>query len=200
MKRWIAAILCLSLLLAMFAGCASEEAGLESGISTSAPASQDASEAQPIDLGEILTVDIDGKEVTPEIFAGHKLTVVNVWATWCTWCLKEMPHLAEIAEEMEADGVQIVGLVTDAGTAGAVDEEQLALVKEIMEQTGVEYPIILPDASLSEILLSQVAGLPQTFFVNGEGEALPLYYPGYQDKEGWISTIQSVLATLEGES
>ena len=39
MKRWIAAILCLSLLLAMFAGCASEEAGLESGVSTSAPAS-----------------------------------------------------------------------------------------------------------------------------------------------------------------
>lgn len=200
MKRWIAAILCFSFLLAVFAGCASQEDAAGQDTAGGSVSQSDSGEEQSADIGDFTAVDVNGNEVTKDIFSGHKLTVVNVWATWCTWCLKEMPHLAEIAEEMEADGVQIVGLVTDAGTAGAVDEEQLALVKEIMEQTGVEYPIILPDASLSEILLSQVAGLPQTFFVNGEGEALPLYYPGYQDKEGWISTIQSVLATLEGES
>ena len=70
-----------------------------------------------------------------------------------------------------------------------------------MEQTGVGIPHYPPpDASLSRNPAQPGRRpAPDLFFVNGEGGAA-LYYPGYQDKEGWISTIQSVLATLEGES
>ena len=39
------------------------------------------------------TKDLDGNEVTEEIFAKKDLTVVNIWGTFCTPCIGEMPAL-----------------------------------------------------------------------------------------------------------
>lgn len=42
---------------------------------------------------------VDGEEMTSEILADSKLTMLNIWATYCNPCLEEMPYLGEIATE-----------------------------------------------------------------------------------------------------
>ena len=44
------------------------------------------------------TQDLDGNAVSmSDILAGHKVTMVNLWATWCGPCVAELPILAAFA-------------------------------------------------------------------------------------------------------
>ncbi|MBC8570324.1 TlpA family protein disulfide reductase [Zongyangia hominis] len=191
-------VLCLSFLLTLFAGCAKKEESSSSSVpQTSQSGESGASSASQStsgeDIGDFSAVDLEGNTVTRDIFSGHKVTLVNVWATWCGWCLKEMPELQELSEELKEKGVQIVGIAADAGTAEEVSEEQLPVVKEVLDQTGVTYPILIPDAVLLNGRLSTVTGLPETFFVDENGKILTVFKMGYQDKEGWLKTIDKAL-------
>ena len=95
------------------------------------------------------------------LFAGHKLTMVNVWATFCGPCLNEMPELGKLAADNAANGVQIVGLVVDAmGTDGSVSQSQVELARQLVEKTGAAYTHLLPDAGLLSGALSGVTAVP----------------------------------------
>ena len=39
--------------------------------------------------------------------------VLEFWATWCAPCRKSIPHLTQLQEEYELDGLKIVGISTD---------------------------------------------------------------------------------------
>ena len=66
--------------------------------------------------------DLEGKPVkSEEIFSGHAITMINMWATWCDPCKEELPALAEMAESYEKKGCRIIGLCLDAE-----DEETMA--------------------------------------------------------------------------
>lgn len=43
------------------------------------------------------TTDLDGNVVTSAaLFAGHKVTMINIWATWCDPCKNELPELRSL--------------------------------------------------------------------------------------------------------
>ena len=48
--------------------------------------------------------------------ASAEVYVVEFWATWCGPCKLSIPHLTELLEEYELDGLQIVGISTDSET------------------------------------------------------------------------------------
>lgn len=48
--------------------------------------------------------------------ASAEVYVVEFWATWCGPCKLSIPHLTELQEEYELDGLQIVGISTDSET------------------------------------------------------------------------------------
>ena len=53
------------------------------------------------------TQDLDGNPVTSqELFGGHKITMVNIWATWCINCKSEMKELEELNKEWAEKGCQ----------------------------------------------------------------------------------------------
>ena len=85
--------------------------------------------------GDILsfeTTDLDGNTLTSdEIFADHKVTMINVWATWCGPCVGELPELQTLSEAFEAKECQIVGLCYDAIEEGTIGE-----AKDILAEAG----------------------------------------------------------------
>ena len=112
------------------------------------------------------TTDLEGNPVTSEeIFSGHTITMINMWATWCDPCKDELPALAEMAKNYEKKGCRIIGLCLDAE-----DEETMAEARAILEEAGVSYLNIVPFEGRSELLPNKV--YPTTYFVDENGTIL----------------------------
>ncbi|MDE3181134.1 MAG: TlpA family protein disulfide reductase [Acidobacteriota bacterium] len=45
--------------------------------------------------------------------AGHRVTLINFWATWCPPCVMETPSLERFAKEMQPLGVRVIGVSVD---------------------------------------------------------------------------------------
>ena len=112
------------------------------------------------------TTDLEGNPVSSEeIFSGHTITMINLWATWCDPCKRELPALAEMAEDFEKQGCQIIGICLDAE-----DEETMADAREILEEAGADYLNIVPFEGREELLPNSV--YPTTYFADENGIVL----------------------------
>lgn len=148
-------------------------------------------------LENFSSVDLQGETVSQEIFSGHDLTMVNIWATYCGPCIREMPGLADISKEYQEKGVQIVGIISDAiGQNGTVSSKQIDTANEIISKTGADYPHLLPSYDLYMAELRNVYSVPQTLFVDKEGKVVGEPYSGSRSKEQWIKIIDTLLGEL----
>ena len=87
--------------------------------------------------------------ILPAVPDGHldlskyhqQVVVLNFWATWCPPCVEETPSLLKFAEEMQTQGVTVLGV--------SVDDDQTAL-RKFMEKYRITYPVGLdPDRALA---------------------------------------------------
>lgn len=147
--------------------------------------------------GPFTTEDINGEEYTEEIFAEADLTLVNVFATWCGPCIQEVPELQKLSEEMEEDGVQVIGMVMDTGTIEETEDEALETAKLLAEVAEAEYPFLIPDENLMNGRLSGIQAYPETFFVNKDGEIVGETYVGARDLDDWKEIVEKELEALE---
>lgn len=145
-------------------------------------------------FGEFSTTDLEGQEVTEDIFSDKKLTMVNLWTTYCGYCLDEMPELAELNEEHAFEGFQVLGFVLDViNYDGSLNQEQIDTAKAIVEKTGADYTHALPNKELLNRNLGSVPSVPMTIFLDENGNQVGDVYPGARDKAGWDEVIQSLL-------
>ena len=144
------------------------------------------------------TVDLYGEKVDSSILAGYRLTMVNVWATYCNPCISEMSDLGRLAREMKEQGVQIVGLISDASDMGTLApiEKKVSLAKDIVSATGADYPHLMPSLRLAQNILAYVDAVPTTFFVNEDGMIVGELYVGARDYDAWKGIIEDVLNQL----
>ena len=105
----------------------------------------------------------DNTVIGSELFASHKATMLNIWSTTCSACMSEMPDIKKMAEEFEAKGGQVVGLVYDA-----MDEDLIADAKEIGEDLGLDFINLLPTQEMRDFF--KVQAFPTTYFFNEKGE------------------------------
>ena len=169
---------------------ASPEASASQGGGSSPSGSEEASQKL---FGSFTVNDIDGNEVTQDIFSGHKLNMVNIWGTFCGPCINEMPDLAEISKEYADQGLQIIGIVGDAlDRSGAPIQETIDKAKSIRDQTGADYEHLVPTDSLTPVM-AQVPGYPTTVFLDSEGNQIGSYV-GARDKDKWTEIIDQLLA------
>ena len=194
------AVLALVLALGACAGQSSSEApgssqaGDSSQASGSSSQQDDSAQESEALLGAFTATDLQGNEVDESILAEHDLTMVNVWATFCGPCLQEMPELGELADEYADRGVQVVGIVIDVlNYDGTLSQEQVDLAAQIAEETGADYLHLLPSMDLIEAKLAQVTAVPETFFVNSEGEQVGESYLGARSKAEWAEIIEGLL-------
>ena len=152
-----------------------------------------------INLKDIATKDINGNEFTGKDFEKYDLTMVNVFATWCTACIQEIPDIAKLYKELEGKNVNIIGIVTDTVDDMGENAEAIEKSKIIQEKTGAEYPFLMPDESNFKGRLNGIQALPETFFVDKDGNVVGDTYSGAKDINGWKETIEKELAKLQNK-
>lgn len=182
--RKIAVILSLTLLLGLLAGCQGEE-------------QQQETEGSSLN---VQTTTLSGDAFTAADFADNKLTVFNVWATWCPPCVAELPHLQKVSEEFREDGVAVIGVLQDGVTEmGESDADAIASANTLLEDAGVDYPVILPDATLQQTFIRTMQYFPTTFFVDAEGNVIKRV-EGAREYEDWRKLIQETLEEMDGQN
>ena len=192
LKRHAALAAALSLTLLLGACSSPSGSQPEDAETTSQPDASSQVEQAGI-LSAFSTTDLEGNELDQSMLEDYSLTMVNVWATYCTPCLSEMPALGELAEEYRDQGVQIVGLVSDVlNSDGSFSEEQLDTARDIVAETGADYPHLLPSQDLYG-LLSQIYAVPTTFFVDSEGRQVGSAYLSAKEKDEWAEIIESMM-------
>ena len=206
-KRMISLISASLLIVSLLAGCGNEKEPSQPSAEQAQP--QQTEEAQPsteqpqAQEGIFQTMqmtDFDGNEVDKSLFEGHRLTMVNIWATFCNPCLSEMPELGELAAEYakEEGGVQIIGICTDiTDLSGNTTQEAVDGAKQIVEMTGAAYPHLIPNDEFMAFLMQEVPGVPTTVFVDENGEVIGDEVVGAKSKDAWQQEIESRLAMLE---
>ena len=193
-KRMISLISASLLIVSLLAGCGNEKEPSQPSAEQAQP--QQTEEAQPsteqpqAQEGIFQTMqmtDFDGNEVDKSLFEGHRLTMVNIWATFCNPCLSEMPELGELAAEYakEEGGVQIIGICTDITDLSGNTTQEAA------------YPHLIPNDEFMAFLMQEVPGVPTTFFVDENGEVIGDEVVGAKSKDAWQQEIESRLAMLE---
>ncbi len=187
-KKTVSTFAAAVFLAAMLSGCGADNAGQSrqdtsgtaqdsSGQASSLPSETDSVAAMP----EFTAKDLDGNEVTDDIFSQKDVTVVNIWGTFCSPCVEEMPELGEWAAEMP-DNVQLVGLLADVPEG---DEGQISAAKEIIDAAKADFVNIVPSGRLVD-WVENIMSFPTTILVDKEGRIIgePMagaYVQGYKD-------------------
>ena len=135
------------------------------------------------------TTDLQGNAVSSaDLFAGHKVTMINLWATWCTYCKQELPELEELSKELAEKNCQIIGICED------LDDDNVQEAIKILEDNGVTYTNIKQTDESAKTLRS--IGLPTTYFVDSEGRILTTPVRG-MDVAKYKEKIEEALKAVE---
>ena len=151
------------------------------------------------DLRKLSTKDINGKDFTSKDFEKYDLTMVNVFATWCTACVNEIPDLVEVQNEMKSKGVNIVGVVTDTVDDTGENKEAIEKSKLIHEKTKASYPFLMPDKTNFNGRLNGIQAMPETFFVDSNGNIVGDTYSGAKSAKEWKQVIEKELEKIKNK-
>lgn len=143
------------------------------------------------------TQDIYGNTVTQDIFKDYDLTLVNLFATWCSPCIAEMPELAQLQKNMAEKNVNVVAVCLDSlNNAGELDLEALALAQQIDELSGAEFMFLVPDETYFNGRLIGIQAVPESFFVDSDGNIVGETYVGARDLATWTDVVEQELVNL----
>lgn len=92
-----------------------------------------------------------------------KVVILDFWATYCPPCIKAIPHLKELQDKYENDGLQVIGLHVGG-------EEDAPRVPAFKERLSIDYPIATPEDELTYSLLGTDSRIPQTLIFDREGK------------------------------
>ena len=152
-------------------------------------------------VGEFSTTDIQGTAVDQTIFQEHTLTLVNVFTTWCSPCVEEIPELEKLRADMAEQGVGVIGIVMDTrNEAGEQDSEALQKAQILAERSGAQFPFLIPDETALHGLLDSIDTVPQTFFVDREGNIVGETYLGGHTYDEWKAIVEQELGRLGGDA
>ena len=111
---------------------------------------------------EFTTTDLDGNEIaSADVFAQNDITLLNIWATWCGPCIGELEDLQGIHRRMGEKGVGVAGLLID---------DDLDAARELIDEFGVKYPVILAPGNLDDLVA--LRGYPTSLFIGRDGTVL----------------------------
>lgn len=112
-----------------------------------------------------------------------QVVLLNFWATYCIPCREEIPALNALQNELESQGLKIVGASLDDSIEG-VNEYQKEVAK-------FEYQVLLGGAD-AKVKFAQ-AVLPTTYLIDRQGRIRQKII-GARDKAGWEAAVKPLLS------
>ncbi|HOX28318.1 MAG TPA: TlpA disulfide reductase family protein, partial [bacterium] len=113
--------------------------------------------------------DLKGDPQSPSFFSGFSRLLLVFWAPTCPHCRAELPRIEQFKRE-RADklGLKILGVVGMPQKSDPASEQFLDLVKQIVEQDKISFPVAL-DYGQKTRELYNVEGVPSLFLVGVDG-------------------------------
>ncbi len=151
-------------------------------------------------VGEFETTDVFGNIYNQDFFKDYDLTLVNVFTTWCSPCVNEMPELEKLRKEYEDKGIKlgVVAVVLDSKTVSGIDDTAVEQAKVLCEKSGAEFPFIIPDETNMNGRLTGIESVPESFFVDKDGNIVSEPYIGANSKADWVNIVDSEFEKLNG--
>ena len=120
-------------------------------------------------IASFSTVDLEGNEVTQEVFSDAEITMINFWGTFCPPCIKEMPELQKMQTEYEGR-LQVIGVPLDVDFK---DSESAAFKNALkyLEWAEADFKNIEPAGDIA-VYAQTVVGVPTSIFVDSEGNMI----------------------------
>lgn len=129
--------------------------------------------AEPVDFSR---TTIDGKTLSLSDYRG-KWVVINFWATYCGPCLKELPMLETFHRKHSDKSAVVIGVNFEL-----IDHDSL---RRFVNELGLSFPNVQAGNEPLIPFEPLERGLPETFFVNPDGE--------YVDKHIGLLTYEDLL-------
>lgn len=124
---------------------------------------------------------MDGQPFALDDFSGKPL-VVNFWASWCVPCAQEHPWLVRTAGQYQPRGVAFLGVLYG---------DEVPAAKGFLARYGNAYPTLL-DPSQRVAIDYGVAGVPETFVIDGQGNIVKKF-TGPVNPDELLATLDALL-------
>ncbi|WP_027964499.1 thiol-disulfide oxidoreductase ResA [Halalkalibacillus halophilus] len=85
--------------------------------------------------------------------------MINFWATYCEPCKEEMPHMQELYEEYEDQGIEIIAV--------SVDKNEF-VINNFYNSLGLTFPSV-HDRNETVMESYEIVPLPTSYFINPDG-------------------------------
>ena len=109
--------------------------------------------------------------------------LVNLWATWCVPCRLEMPELEKLYPELQAAGVDLLGISLDTG-------QTRARVQRFLDRAGITYPnFTTHQSSFEQLFTGDQVFVPVSFVIDAQGRIDNLF-------SGWSRESEAVIRKL----
>lgn len=132
--------------------------------------------------------DMEGNEVTEEVFKDYELTIVAAWQTTCGPCYYELEALNEVYDMYKDKGVNIIGLTLDAP---GVDK-----VKEATDELDLKYTNLMIEEDYIYEIIKYVTGTPTALFVDKDGNFVREPKVGTRGVEGSVEDFKKIIEEI----
>lgn len=138
-------------------------------------------ETSKIKASDFKLKDLNGKEVSLGDYKGKRV-FLNFWASWCGPCRAEMPEMQKLYEETKNSDLVI--LAVNLG-------EDKAKIEKFIASNGYNFPVLL-DSDLSAANEYNIASIPASFFIDGEGNIVNKHIGSMtmEDMKNYINKIK----------
>ena len=139
------------------------------------------------------TTDLNGNEVTQDIFRKASVTMVNIWATWCPPCRAELPDIGKLEKAYREKGCAVVAICSDV-----TDEDDSALeeAKEIIKDAECEFVVLKKNATLDAIY-NNIQAYPTTLFFDKDGNVIGNIIIGGRSEKDFATAFDELLTSVK---
>lgn len=150
---------------------------------------------RPFDLmvGDVAPELSVGEWIKGEPITGYehgKIYIIDFWATWCGPCIAGFPHLSELQEHYEDEGVIVIGFAS-AAAPDKIDKARKLILGKKNDVTRYRVAFDDEDSSTWARMMKAAGknGLPTAFIVDRSGRIAFMGNPNGMD-----ATLKAVIA------